>query len=80
MVTIFVDYQISVDTIYSPDKVKEAISVFGDDDPAHPSVAYLRNHVKDLYIGGNVQAIKLPTHFDSVSHRCKVPNLYNDRF
>jgi sulfate adenylyltransferase len=57
--------------IYTPDRVKEAINVFGDDDTAHPSIAYLRNNVKDLYVGGKVQAIQLPTHFDYVALRCK---------
>ncbi|KAF8973147.1 hypothetical protein BDZ97DRAFT_1900941 [Flammula alnicola] len=60
---------ITVDDIYAPDRVKEAIQVFGADDPAHPSVAYLRNRVKDFYIGGKVQAIKAPTHFDYVALR-----------
>ncbi|KAF9568063.1 ATP-sulfurylase [Agrocybe pediades] len=60
---------ITVEDIYTPDKVKEAIQVFGADDPAHPSVAYLRNRVKDVYIGGKVQAIKAPTHFDYVALR-----------
>lgn len=55
---------ITVEDIYIPDKVKEAIKVFGADDPAHPSVAYLRNRVKDVYLGGKVQAIKAPVHFD----------------
>lgn len=61
-----------VDDIYTPDRVKEAIEVFGADDPAHPSVAYLRNRVKDIYIGGKVQAIQAPTHFDYVALRCKL--------
>jgi sulfate adenylyltransferase len=60
---------ITIDDIYSPDRVKEAIEVFGADDPAHPAVAYLRNNVKDLYIGGKVQAIQAPTHFDYVALR-----------
>ncbi|OBZ68251.1 Sulfate adenylyltransferase [Grifola frondosa] len=52
---------ITVDDIYQPDQVKEAIQVFGADDPAHPSVAYLRSKVKDFYVGGKVQAIQ-PQH------------------
>lgn len=60
---------LTVEDIYQPDLVKEAIQVFGADDPAHPSVAYLRNRVKDFYIGGKVQAIKAPTHFDYVALR-----------
>jgi hypothetical protein len=61
----------AVEDIYTPDRVKEAIEVFGADDPAHPSVAYLRNRVKDFYVGGKVQAIQAPTHFDYVALRCK---------
>ena len=60
--------------LYQPDRVKEAIQVFGADDPAHPSVAYLRNRVQDFYIGGKVQAIQLPAHFDYVALRCKFPS------
>ncbi|GLB37616.1 putative catalyzes the first intracellular reaction of sulfate assimilation, forming adenosine-5'-phosphosulfate (APS) from inorganic sulfate and ATP [Lyophyllum shimeji] len=59
----------TVEDIYTPDRVKEAINVFGADDPAHPSVAYLRNRVQDLYIGGKVQAIQPPAHFDYVALR-----------
>jgi sulfate adenylyltransferase len=60
---------ITVEDVYTPDRVKEAIEVFGADDPAHPSVAYLRNRVKDFYVGGKVQAIQPPAHFDYVALR-----------
>ncbi|PVG00337.1 putative sulfate adenylyltransferase [Serendipita vermifera] len=60
---------ITVEDIYRPDKVNEAIKVFGDDDSAHPAVAYLHNQVKEFYIGGKVQAIQPPTHFDYVALR-----------
>jgi sulfate adenylyltransferase len=62
-----------VEDIYRPDKANEAIKVFGDDDSAHPAVAYLHNHVKEFYIGGKVQAIQPPTHFDYVALRCESP-------
>ena len=62
---------IVVEDVYTPDKVNEAVRVFGADDPAHPSVSYLRSRVKDFYVGGKVQAIKAPTHFDYVALRCK---------
>ncbi|KZT26697.1 ATP-sulfurylase [Neolentinus lepideus HHB14362 ss-1] len=60
---------LTVEDIYQPDKVKEAIEVFGADDPAHPSVAYLRSRVKDFYIGGKVQATQAPVYFDYVALR-----------
>lgn len=64
---------ISVEDVYTPDKVHEAKMVFGVgvDDPAHPSITYLKNTVKDMYIGGKVQAIRRPIHFDYVDLRCE---------
>ncbi|KAF8322025.1 sulfate adenylyltransferase [Clavulina sp. PMI_390] len=60
---------LTVEDVYKPDLVKEAVEVFGADDPAHPAVAYLRNNVNPLYVGGKVQAIKAPTHYDYVDLR-----------
>lgn len=60
---------ITVDDVYTYDRVKESIHVFGADDSAHPSVAYLRNRVKPFYVGGRVQAIQAPSHFDYVALR-----------
>ncbi|KIJ67962.1 hypothetical protein HYDPIDRAFT_83883 [Hydnomerulius pinastri MD-312] len=60
---------LSVEDVYTYDRVKEAIQVFGADDPAHPSVAYLRNRVQEYYVGGKVQAIQAPSHFDYVALR-----------
>ncbi|KAG1862530.1 hypothetical protein DFJ58DRAFT_775546 [Suillus subalutaceus] len=60
---------ITVDDVYTYDRVKESIYVFGADDPTHPSVAYLRNRVKPFYVGGRVQAIQAPSHFDYVALR-----------
>lgn len=61
---------LTIEDIYTFDKVKEAVNVFGADDIAHPSVAYLHKRVKKFYVGGKVQAIQLPTHFDYVALRC----------
>ena len=67
---------LTIEDIYTFDRVKEAINVFGADDLAHPSVAYLHKRVKKFYVGGKVQAIQLPTHFDYVALRCMgVPSL-----
>lgn len=61
---------LTVEDIYTFDKIKEAVNVFGADDSAHPAVSYLHRRVKQFYIGGKVQAIQLPTHFDYVALRC----------
>ncbi|CUA66887.1 sulfate adenylyltransferase [Rhizoctonia solani] len=60
---------LTVEDIYTPNKVVEAEKVFGADDPAHPAVSYLRNKVKEFYVGGKVQAIQPPTYFDYVALR-----------
>ncbi|KAF8274460.1 hypothetical protein EI94DRAFT_1713488 [Lactarius quietus] len=60
---------LTIDDIYKPDRVKEAIKVLGADDPAHPSVEYLRTKVKEFYIGGRVSAIQTPSYFDHIPLR-----------
>ncbi|KAI0305717.1 hypothetical protein B0F90DRAFT_1625016 [Multifurca ochricompacta] len=60
---------ITIDDIYKPNHENEAIKVFGTNDPAHPSVTYLRTKVKEFYIGGKVSAIQKPTYFDYVPLR-----------
>jgi len=60
---------LTISDIYEFNKSKEAASVFGADDSAHPAVAYLHKDVQDRYIGGNVQAINPPNHYDYINLR-----------
>lgn len=60
-----------VSSIYQPNKSNEAEKVFGADDKAHPAVTYLHSSVKDFYVGGSVQAVNAPEHYDYVELRCK---------
>ncbi|WOO82298.1 Sulfate adenylyltransferase [Vanrija pseudolonga] len=60
---------LTVEDIYRPDKAVEAEKVLGADDKAHPAVAYLHNQTKEFYVGGKVQAVQAPTHYDYVSLR-----------
>ncbi|CAG8758535.1 8893_t:CDS:2 [Gigaspora margarita] len=60
---------LTVQDIYRPDKIEEATKVFGDNDFAHPSVKYLHNHVKEYYVGGTIEAIQAPIHYDYIAHR-----------
>lgn len=60
---------LTVSDIYTPDKSAEATAVMGADDPAHPAVTYLRDSTHEFYVGGSVQAIKAPTHYDYVALR-----------
>jgi sulfate adenylyltransferase len=61
---------LTVEDIYTPNKSVEAEKVFGAD-PEHPSVVYLKNKVKEIYVGGKLQAIQPPTYFDYVALRCE---------
>jgi hypothetical protein len=60
-----------VTDVYRPDKHLEAVNVMGSDDSTHPAVSYLHNKTKEFYVGGNVQAIQPPNHFDYVPLRCE---------
>lgn len=52
-----------------PDKNQEAESVFGNADPAHPDVDYLLNQAGAVYLGGKLNGIEAPTHYDYKSLR-----------
>lgn len=62
---------LTVDDVYQPNKTKEAINVYGADDVAHPAVNYLHSIANDFYVGGKLEAIQPPSHYDYVSNRCK---------
>lgn len=62
---------LTVEDAYKPNKNKEAVHVFGADDDAHPAVKYLHTIAKEYYVGGKLQAIQSPSHYDYVSNRCK---------
>ncbi|CAN2041936.1 sulfate adenylyltransferase [Candidatus Magnetomoraceae bacterium gMMP-15] len=56
---------LSVEDIWKPDKKQEAISIFGTDDPEkHPGTANLYENINDWYIGGRLEGIHIPVHYD----------------
>ncbi len=56
---------LTIEDIWKPDKRMEARSVFGTDEPkTHPSVRYLYEEVGDWYIGGRLEGVQLPIHYD----------------
>lgn len=59
---------LTVEDVYRPDRVKEAVQVFGADDNLHPAVKYLHG-CNDFYVGGKVEAINKPQHYDYVGLR-----------
>ncbi len=55
---------LEVGDVWKPNKHKEAELVFGADDKAHPTVAYLHEKAGDYYVGGKLIGLELPTHYD----------------
>jgi sulfate adenylyltransferase len=60
----FMPAVLTVESIWRPDKKLEAEKVYGTTDPEHPGVEYLFNSVKNVYIGGSIQGVQLPFHYD----------------
>lgn len=54
---------ITVGDVYRPDKLLEAEHVFRGD-PEHPAVRYLVHQAGEYYVGGKLEAIQLPVHYD----------------
>ncbi|HEY2412015.1 MAG TPA: bifunctional sulfate adenylyltransferase/adenylylsulfate kinase [Pirellulaceae bacterium] len=55
---------VHVEDVWQPDLKAEAKAVFGTNDEKHPAVSYLMNQSKPVYIGGRVECVQLPLHYD----------------
>ncbi len=55
---------INVEDVWKPDRRKECMQVYGTDNPEHPGVAYLLNNTYTWYVGGRIEGIQLPIHYD----------------
>ncbi len=53
-----------IDDIWPVDHQKEAARIYGTTDSQHQGVAYLFNNVGSQYIGGKLEVLSLPLHFD----------------
>jgi sulfate adenylyltransferase len=53
-----------VQDVWQADRKGEAESVFGTASAGHPGVDYLLNKANPWYVGGPVEALQLPTHYD----------------
>jgi len=60
---------LSVTDRWTPDKGREAASVFGADDLAHPAVNYLHHSAGPVYLGGPITGIQPPVHYDFRARR-----------
>jgi sulfate adenylyltransferase len=55
---------LTVEDVWQPDRSREAELVFGTTDDAHAGVDYLMNRSRPWYVGGSVEGIRLPVHYD----------------
>jgi sulfate adenylyltransferase len=56
---------LTVGDVWKPDKRREASLVFGTDDPErHPGARDLYEHQAAWYVGGSLEGIHLPMHYD----------------
>lgn len=54
---------------WTPEKSREAVGIYGADDPAHPAVAYLHNRAGRVYLGGPITGLTPPVHYDFKARR-----------
>ena len=50
--------------IWEPDKRIEAQQVYATTSPRHPGVRHLHERTGEIYVGGRICGIRLPTHYD----------------
>ena len=55
---------LAIQDIWTPDKDREAVTVFGTGDVAHPGVDGLLNRTHAVYIGGRLKGVEPHHHYD----------------
>ena len=58
-----------VDEVWRPDRTAEAASVYGTTSTEHPGVDFILNKTNPWYVGGRVEGLRLPAHYDFRSLR-----------
>ncbi len=53
-----------IEDVWNPDKELEAEAVFGTTNPEHPGVTHLINRGGSTYVGGRIEGVQLPVHYD----------------
>ena len=60
---------LNVEDVWQPDREAEAKQVFGTTSKAHPGVDYLLNRGNAWYVGGKIEGLQPPSHYDFRSLR-----------
>jgi sulfate adenylyltransferase len=58
-----------VEEVWRPDREAEASAVFATDNPEHPGVAHLLKQANPVYVGGKLEGIQRPVHYDYLEIR-----------
>lgn len=54
---------LTVSDVWKPDKLDEALKVFGTTDELHPGVYFLLNETEEFYVGGTLEGLELPSEY-----------------
>jgi sulfate adenylyltransferase len=60
---------LNVEDVWQPDRSAEAKSVFGSTSKAHPGADYVINKANPWYVGGKLEGLQPPAHYDFRSLR-----------
>lgn len=59
----------TLESIWTPNKLYEAKQVFGSSNTQHPAVKQLLQQTNSVYIGGELELVELPLHYDHRRYR-----------
>ena len=71
--------KMTIESMWEPDLRKEALQVYKTTDRSHPGVSFLLNSNNKFYLGGEIQKIKMPNHYDFEQYRMS-PNDVRKKF
>lgn len=60
---------LAVESRYMPDRIMEAVQVYGTQDQTHFGVRSILSDTKPIYLGGTIFAVALPKYQDFIEHR-----------
>jgi sulfate adenylyltransferase len=55
---------LDVEEVWQPDRTAEAKAVFNTTSPAHPGADYAINKSNPWYVGGKLEGLQIPSHYD----------------
>lgn len=68
-----------VEDIWKPDLAEEARQIYGTTNNEHPGVAHLMHNTNPWYVGGKLEGVQAPVHYDFAQHRL-TPLQVRDKF